>query len=59
MYFEITLRSEETYETHFSYGLVFIPCPVWFKGSEKIINLNPNSPRYHKGSVKKLVEKKS
>ena len=32
MHFEVTFRSKETYEKHLSYGLVFIPGPVWIKG---------------------------
>ena len=55
MHFEITLRSKETYEKHYSYGLVFIPCPVWVKQDKQIINLNPESPKYRNGSIKKLI----
>ncbi len=37
--------------------MVFIPCLVLVKENEHIINLNPSSPKYHKGSVKRLIEK--
>ena len=40
-----------------SYGLVFIPCPVWVRGGRKIINLNPASPHYQKGSVQRLLDR--
>ena len=56
MHFDITLRSNETYEKNYSYGLVFIPCPVWVKGSKHILNLNPETPKYVKGSIAKLIE---
>ena len=59
MHFELTIRPEKALDKHFSYGLVFIPCPVWVKGDEQIINLNPSSPEYHKGSIKRLIEKEN
>ena len=39
MHFEVTLRSNKTYEHHFSYGLSFIPGPVWIKGDTHLINM--------------------
>ena len=59
MHFELTIRSEKTLANHFSYGLVFIPCPVWVKGDNHLINLNPSSPEYQKGSIKQLIEKEN
>ena len=59
MHFEIILRDKNYIAQHLSYGLVFIPSPVWIKGREQIINLNPNSPKYQKGSIKKLLEKEN
>ena len=55
----MTLR--RTYSFHWkSFSpLVFIPCPVWIKGDEQLINLNPSSPRYQLGSVKKLLDKEN
>jgi hypothetical protein len=40
-----------------SYGLVFIPCPVWVRGNKEIINLNPERPDYQLGSVRKLMDR--
>ena len=59
MHFEVTLRNKNNLEQHSSYGLVFIPCPVWIKGDAQLINLNPSSPRYQLGSVKKLLDKEN
>ena len=59
MHFELTIRSEKSLDKHFSYGLVFIPCPVWVKGDNHLINLNPSSPEYHKGSIKQLIDKEN
>ena len=58
MHFEVTFRSKETYQKHYSYALVFIPTPVWIKGDEEVLNwgLKYNSPRYKKGGVKKLIK---
>lgn len=39
-----------------NYDLVFEPCPIWNKNGEWLINLNPESPYYQKGSVKRLIE---
>lgn len=56
MHFTVHLRSEHTYEDDFSYGLVFIPCPVWVKGSKQVLNLNPERPDLRPGSVERLLE---
>ena len=42
---------------HLSYGLVFMPSPVWVNRVGMLINLNPSSPKYQLGSVKKLLDK--
>ena len=55
MHFEVTLRSNKTYENHFSYGLSFIPGPVWIKGDTHLINMS-NAPELKKGCIKKLIE---
>ena len=39
-----------------SFGLVFIPSPVWVHGARQILNLNPEEPRYKMGSVRELLE---
>jgi len=59
MHFTVHLRGEKTYQDDFSYGLVFIPCPVWTKGKEEILNLNPERPDYCKGSIDKLIQKEN
>jgi len=38
-----------------SYGLVFVPCPIWVDGEREILNLNPENPYYQLGSVRKLL----
>ena len=56
MHFTVHLRSEKTYQDDFSYGLVFIPCPVWMKASKQLLNLNPERPDFRPGSVARLIE---
>ena len=56
MHFTVHLRGEKTYQDDFSYGLVFIPCPVWTKGSKQLLNLNPERPDLRPGSVARLIE---
>ena len=55
MHFTVNLRSEEPNQDDFSYGLVFIPCPVWVKGSNEILNVM-TGPQYYKGSLAKLIK---
>ena len=55
MKFTVVFPSGES--TDLSYGLVFIPCPVWVQGSREVINLNPAIPYYQPGSVRRLMEK--
>ena len=59
MQFEITLRDQSKLDQHLSYCLVFIPSPVWIKNKKQLINLNPSSPKYQRGSVKKLIKKEN
>lgn len=54
MKFTIIFNSHESYD--FSYGLVFIPCPVFIQGKKQIINLNSESPEYKIGSIKRLID---
>ena len=56
MKFTVTFSSSNESED-LSFGLVFIPCPVWVQGENEIINLNPDNPHYQAGSVRKLMEK--
>jgi hypothetical protein len=55
MHFTVHLRGEKTYEDDFSYGLVFIPSPVWVKGSEHLLNLQ-YGPELRLGCVARLIE---
>ena len=55
MHFEVTLRSNETYEKHFSYGIVFIPCPVWVKGDLQLVVMS-RAGGLQAGCVKKLMK---
>ena len=55
MHFTLVFRSNEA--TDRSYGMVFIPCPCWVRGSEVLINLNPHTPELEPGSVKRLIER--
>jgi len=57
MHFTVHLRSKDTYQDDYSYGLVFIPCPVWTKGAKEVLNLNPERPDYCEGSIAKLIKK--
>ena len=56
MHFTVNLSSELDEQNDFSYGLAFIPSPVWTKGDEQVLNLNPEGPDYRLGSVKRLIE---
>ncbi len=38
-----------------SYGLVFIPCPVWVAGDREVLNLHPEDPHLRRGAVARLV----
>ena len=53
MRFTLTIDSSE--DRDLSYGLVFIPSPVWVQGSRQILNLAPDNPHYQRGGVKPLL----
>ena len=55
MRFTVTFQAAE--DRDYSYGLVFTPCPVWVQGTREILNLNPESPHYNLGGVKRLFAK--
>jgi len=38
------------------YSLHFAPCPIWYEGSKKILNLHPTIPICQEGDVKKLLD---
>lgn len=52
MRFTVTFQAAE--DRDYSYGLVFTPCPVWVQATREILNLNPASPHYNLGGVKRL-----
>ena len=56
MHFTVHLRSKQTYQDDFSYGLVFIPCPVWVKGRRQVLNLNPERPDLRPGAIERLIQ---
>ena len=55
MHFTIVFESHES--SDLSYGLVFIPCPVWMKGGQELINLHPQNPNYERGDLTPLLNK--
>jgi len=55
MKFTVVFPSHENHDL--SYGLVFIPCPVWVRGKKEILNLHPERPDYQFGGVRRLLEK--
>lgn len=55
MHFTVTFISAPE-DKGYSYGLVFIPSPVWMQGKREILNLNPERPAYQVGSVHRLLK---
>ena len=39
-----------------SYGLVFVPCPVWVAGDRQVLNLHPEDPHLQPGAVARLLK---
>ena len=56
MHFTVHFRGKHSHGGDFSYGLVFVPCPVWVKGNQQLLSLNPQSPRLQPGCVQKLLD---
>ena len=54
MHFTVVFESHESQDL--SFGLVFIPCPVWIRGGEQVCTPNPESPDYQIGAVRKLLQ---
>jgi hypothetical protein len=54
MKFTLVFHADES--TDVSYGLLFIPCPVWVQGDREVVNLNPERPDYRPGSLRRLLE---
>ena len=57
MHFTLVFTGNESRDL--SYGLVFIPCPVWVEGKREVLNLHPDNPHYERGDLRKLLEKAS
>lgn len=53
MKFTVVFTSTES--TDLSYGLVFLPAPVWVRGDRKVLSLNPENPHYQLGSIRRLL----
>jgi hypothetical protein len=53
MRFTLIINSSE--DRDLSYGLVFVPSPVWVQGTRQIVNLTPENPHYGRGGVKRLL----
>ena len=61
MHFGIVLIKENNYSEsqEFYYSLQFLPVPIILKQNKQILNLNPSSPQYKLGSMRKLIEKEN
>jgi hypothetical protein len=57
MHFTVVFESDESHDL--SYGLVFIPCPVWMRGDKEIINLHPARPNYEAGDLLPLLKQEN
>lgn len=55
MQFTIVFNGNEAVDK--SYGLMFIPCPVFVSGNEEVLNLNPDKPNLQPGCIKALINK--
>lgn len=53
MRFELAFETSDDSST--TYGLAFIPSPVWVQGRRQLLNLNPDSATYSRGSVRRLM----
>ena len=55
MHFTVVFGSHESRDN--SYGLVFVPCPVWVRGDEELVNLHRDNPQYIPGDLQPLLDK--
>ena len=53
MQFTVVFQSPEGQDN--SFGLVFIPCPVWVRGDDEICIPNRQNGQYELGSIRKLL----
>lgn len=54
MHFTVVFESYEACDL--SFGLVFVPCPVWKQGKREIKNLHPSDPSFRPGDLVPLIE---
>jgi len=54
MHFTLVISAPE--DRDFSFGLVFVPSPVWVQGRRQVLNLTPETPHYQPGGVRRLIE---
>ena len=53
MQFTFVFESKEG--QNLSYLLGFIPCPVWKKGENELLNLHPEEPHFRVGDIETLI----
>ena len=52
MKFTVVFEGNESVDP--SFGLCFIPCPVWMRGAQELLNLHPERPNLQPGAVGRL-----
>ena len=52
MKFTVLFQGDENRDL--SFGLCFVPCPVWTRGSQELLNLHPERPDLQPGAVGRL-----
>lgn len=52
MRFTVVFSGRES--SDLSFGLCFVPCPVWYRGTDELLNLNPERPDLQPGAVARL-----
>jgi hypothetical protein len=52
MRFTVVFSGHES--SDLSFGLCFVPCPVWYRGTDELLNLNPERPDLLPGAVARL-----
>ena len=54
MHFTVVFNSHIMFEL--SYGLVFVPNPVWKRGDTEVSRMHPDIPGYQRGDLKPIVD---
>lgn len=57
MHFTVVFSGQESRDL--SYGLVFVPCPIWIRGEREILNLHPDNPHYQRGDLRRLLDEET